>query len=821
MKIPFSKFLKERSLSKVFLSTMLGINFTLLTLLGIFSIYQENKRFELESQNLRGDYINNQRKILRNETKTLNNFIHNERIQARDNLKKEIKQKVYNAHQVAMSLYEIYKDKVTKQELQKIIITALIPSIQNDSKEYIYINDLDGNIVSNPNITQSERINILFIKDANGSPVIKNEIETIKNKGEGFTNYSWQKIKDQKIYPKISFVKIFKPFNWYIGVKQYVNSYKKELQQKILSKITQLSFNDDLSIVVFSYKGTCLASTNKNQIGKRLWDLEDQNKTKIIQKLIYRGTDPHGGYFQYLDPLKKVNESPSSILMFAKNFKDWQWVVGSGIYLHELEEAIASKKADLQKRVNLYIQNTILVLLASYLIIFIFFRFIVKASQEGLRVFSTFFKKTATGSTKIDTSNLHFKEFLSLAEAANRMIEKRQIAEHRLNIETAYFEQLFENSPEAIAFTDNQSRGIKVNRQFTKMFGFTNNQIKGIVIDKLLADEAHQSEAKKLTTITSRGDLVEIETQRKCENGKIIDVSIMGNPIIMDGKPIAVFGIYRDITSRKQYEKHLQMSKEMAEESDNLKSAFLSSISHEIRTPMNHILGFADIISSTSITDQERNEYTSLIKESGTNLLDLINNIVDFSKIESKQIHINKQSCCINHILSHLLEKFTNQKNNCNKRHLELTIHPSLNDQESIIITDPQRLEQLFSNLIDNAVKFTYSGNIKFGYTLDNLQEIQFFVQDTGIGISPKYQKAIFKSFRQIDGSNTRKYGGTGLGLAITQRLIELMDGNIWLESKVNIGTTFYFTLPLCNPVSRQKIIDPNKKDIQYSLYQS
>jgi len=240
----------------------------------------------------------------------------------------------------------------------------------------------------------------------------------------------------------------------------------------------------------------------------------------------------------------------------------------------------------------------------------------------------------------------------------------------------------------------------------------------------------------------------------------------------------------------------LREAKEKAEESDRLKTAFLANMSHEIRTPMNSIIGFSELLSDDEITKEEKDNYVAHINIAGNSLLNLINDILDIAKIEAGQITIIQSDCNINVLFNELYLTFTQQKEKLDKK--ELTI--IYNDQPSkqhTINTDPQRLKQIMTNLLGNALKFTEKGFIEFGFDLVSADKYMFFVKDTGIGISPENQQLIFKRFSQVDGSHTRNYGGTGLGLSISKNLAELMGGKLWVDSVQGKGSTFYFTLPL------------------------
>jgi signal transduction histidine kinase/CheY-like chemotaxis protein len=236
----------------------------------------------------------------------------------------------------------------------------------------------------------------------------------------------------------------------------------------------------------------------------------------------------------------------------------------------------------------------------------------------------------------------------------------------------------------------------------------------------------------------------------------------------------------------------LLKAKEHAEESDRLKTAFLHNMSHEIRTPMNGILGFAELLKSRRLSGEKQQEFIELIEQSGQRMLNIINDIVNISKIETGQIEIDLQEINVNHMIKHLHTFFIPEAEGMG---LILTYKTGLNDIMCITETDNLKLTQILSNLIKNALKFTKSGTVEFGYHRKD-QMLEFYVQDTGIGIESKMQDTIFERFRQVDMSISRNYEGAGLGLAITKAYIERLGGKIWVESELNEGATFFFNIP-------------------------
>ncbi|MFZ2341043.1 MAG: HAMP domain-containing sensor histidine kinase, partial [Bacteroidales bacterium] len=220
--------------------------------------------------------------------------------------------------------------------------------------------------------------------------------------------------------------------------------------------------------------------------------------------------------------------------------------------------------------------------------------------------------------------------------------------------------------------------------------------------------------------------------------------------------------------------------------------AFLHNVSHEIRTPMNAIIGFSALLNEPDTTEEERRQFIDIIFQSGSQLLSIINDIVDIANIESGQVRINLKEMSLNAAMRSLHEQFSYKgKSDL----LKISLKTGLPDEKSKIVTDGTKLIQILSNLISNATKFTKEGSVNFGYTLRD-GNLEFYVKDTGIGIPKEHHEKIFERFFQVDNVISRKFGGTGLGLSICKAYVELLGGKIWVSSESGRGTDFRFTLP-------------------------
>jgi len=238
--------------------------------------------------------------------------------------------------------------------------------------------------------------------------------------------------------------------------------------------------------------------------------------------------------------------------------------------------------------------------------------------------------------------------------------------------------------------------------------------------------------------------------------------------------------------------KTLEMAKRKAEESDKLKSAFLSNMAHEIRTPMHGILGFADMLKTTSLSSEQMHEYIVIIEKSSARMLNTITDLIDISKIESGQTELILSLVDVNGLLDSMYVLF---KPEADKKGIQFSCNSALDMGRSLIHTDREKLDTIFTQLLKNAVKYTNKGSIEIGYEHKG-EYIEFFVKDTGIGIEQDKQHTIFERFTQADNSLSKNYEGAGLGLSITKAYVEMLGGTIWVESEAGIGSIFYFTSP-------------------------
>src|SRR5262249_30424841 len=431
------------------------------------------------------------------------------------------------------------------------------------------------------------------------------------------------------------------------------------------------------------------------------------------------------------------------------------------------------------------------------------------------------------------TRRRHHQRMLStLARGERERIEKA------LRESEAHYWELFENACDFVYTCDMQRRFTSINKAGERLLGYSRDEFIGMSIAKIISPESLERSQQMRSQKEMGTAWTTYEVEFLTKDKRLVPIEVSTRLIYRDGKPVGVQGIGRDVTERKlaeealkqardeleirvaqrtadlrhsneklllenaerrQAEAALRVAKEAAEVANRAKSEFLTTVSHELRTPMNGICGMTGLLLDTAL-DSEQREYAEIVRKCSDDLLTIINDILDFARIEAGKLALNVVDFELRPVIEDVLESLAES---AHKKGLEI-IAPIYADVPHWVAGDPGRLRQVLVNLVGNAMKFTDQGEVAVSVTCveTNATEttLYFAIRDTGIGISAEAQKKLFQAFSQVDGSTTRKYGGTGLGLVISKRLITMMHGDIGIESTSGQGSTFWFTVrfPVC-----------------------
>lgn len=399
-----------------------------------------------------------------------------------------------------------------------------------------------------------------------------------------------------------------------------------------------------------------------------------------------------------------------------------------------------------------------------------------------------------------------------------RDISNQKIAERRIKESENKIRIILDNSAAAITLIDENERIVSWNSYTEHLLGYKRKDLYLMPVSSLYPP---QEWAKiRSEDIRKTGSRHHLQTKVVLKDGRVIDIDLSIN-VLKDahGKILGSVGIMQDITEQKQFQQMLLKAKLAAEEANSAKSLFLANMSHEVRTPMSTIMGMIDLTLDTQLSGEQKDNL-KVAKDAADNLLSLLNDILDLSRVEAGKIKLE----CIELNLSNLVQSVC--KGLCvlaRNKDLELSWHIDENVPR-LLEGDPTRLRQVLVNLINNAIKFTDQGKIEINVQISSFSgeecQLLFSVKDTGIGIPKDKQEIIFDVFTQADDSTTRRYGGTGLGLAISKRLVEMMAGRIWVESQESKGSAFFFTavfkykkeIPGAMDASQKEIVQPQEK---------
>jgi PAS domain S-box-containing protein len=424
----------------------------------------------------------------------------------------------------------------------------------------------------------------------------------------------------------------------------------------------------------------------------------------------------------------------------------------------------------------------------------------IAKSTPFILITGTINEETAVEVMKAGADDYLIKEHLTrIGEAIKSSIKKREMSIQKQDAEekVRVFSRIVEQSPFSIIITDAEGNIQFVNSKFISFTQFASDEVIGNKPNIFNPEHTSPENLKVIwDTLHShniwRGEFINM----KKDGTKFWEDATISPLLSSSGTISNIILTFEDITEKKKMIDDLIIAKEKAEENDRLKTAFLHNISHEIRTPMNAIVGFSDLLDDVALSAEERKNYVEIIIHNSTQLLSIINDIVNIATIEAGQERAFMKKVSLKSVCKHIYEQFTLQAKN---RNLALSFNDSYINDEIEIITDETKVKQILTNLMTNAIKFTDSGLVDFGCRVDN-DFLEFYVKDTGIGVPYEKQTEIFERFHQLNVTEDRLYRGSGLGLSISKAYVQLLGGKMWLKSSPGKGSTFYFTIPFIKP---------------------
>jgi len=419
---------RKIGIAQTFLYTVITITSISIVVIGYLWITSEFTKFNQESESLRKYFLDSQKLLLKNEVQRVINFIEYKKSQTETRLKQDIKNRTYEAHAVAMNIYEENKIFKTTKTIKKMIRDALRKIRYNNGRGFYFATELNGVEELNAGKPELEGENLIDLQDENGNYIVRDMIKIVKERGEGYYQYRWLKpnIKD-KYFPKIDFIKYFKPYNWFIGTGEYLDDVEKDIQKEVLERIESIIFGSNGYIFAGKWDGSILAGPAKGENLSNITEGEEIGLAKKITDL----AKGKGGYLTYVLP--KLGEYRNAKkLSYVVGIKEWKWYVGAGVFIDEIDNYIAGKRWVLHKDVKKQVSKIILTLIILLVFILVVVELVTKRTKKSIDIFSSFFKKAAIETIKIKEEEVHFSEFSDLAYSANKMIDDIKEAKQEL-----------------------------------------------------------------------------------------------------------------------------------------------------------------------------------------------------------------------------------------------------------------------------------------------------------------------------------------------------------------------------------------------------
>jgi PAS domain S-box-containing protein len=561
----------KKSIQSKFLRNMILIALISTGLWCVIWINSEYSSFKAESESLRIEHFESQKQMLQFEVAGVVKHVQYMRIQADQKMNRILKNRVYEAHAIALNIYHKNKTSKTLHEIGDMIKEALRPIRFNSGRGYYFAVSMDGVEQLYPIKPEFEGESLIDLQDSKDNYVIRDEISIIKNLGEGFVKDFWMKPDEDTAVPspKISFVKYFKPLDWYFGTGEYLDNAKGQIQNEVLNSITDLRFGKDGYFFGSTFGGESLFSNGKITIDSgNIWNLTDPNGLKIIQEQQKAAKKHEGGFVSY--SWRKMDApAPSPKISYVLGIPEWKWTIGAGVYLDTIETTILAKREILENSLKKKLINTFLILIALLLLIIFWSKQIAKQLANEIGTFSSSLIRSDTTAITINTDKIDFQELKEIAELTNKMLEDRQKAEHSLRESEALL-----NASQRLTKTGGWEWDVEKQTMFwtqevyrihdfqpIKISAGSLKQIeRGIEcydpVDRPVIMEAYRNCIEK-------GQAYDLEFPFTTAKGKQIWIRTIAEPIRKDGSVVKVIGNLMDITERKKAEEIIKRSESM------------------------------------------------------------------------------------------------------------------------------------------------------------------------------------------------------------------------------------------------------------------
>jgi len=801
---------KKRSLSQILLIHSAALLLLMVACLGYFWVYREYLRFQDEIQSIRTHAIESQKDLIQNEVRQVIDYVRYMRSRTGERTRAALRERVYEAHSLATHIYGLYHDRIPDPEVKRLIVEALRPVRFNNGRGYYFATSLDGVSQLFADRPELENTNIVGMRDRDGKTVVRDLIAIARKKGEGFYEYTWTKPGGTGGgFPKIAFVKYFKPFDLFLGTGEYVDDMEGDLRRETLERISKITFGNDGYIFVQDMDGVFLAHPQKGLIGTSHRDFTNSYDVKIGQELLTAARYPNGGFVTY-QWWKPTTGQRAPKLSYARLFDDWGWIIVTGVYIDDIERMIARRVSSHQDTIRRRLA-VIGVLFVSFVALGLLIAwFFSRKVRRGIDTFTGFFRKSTLSHEKIDREAMEFSEFETLAELADRMVDDFRVNEEALRAEKDRAQMYLDTAGILFVVLDCEGRVTLVNRKGCELLGQPEAEILGREwFDAFVAPEDRPvaREAFRALLREGKGRIEYRENRVMNPNGELRLIAWHNTVVPNEGGKGApgVLMSGDDITERRETEQRLQRSQKQLQQTQKMEAigALAGGIAHDFNNLLGAIIGYTELYKE-QVRDRPK-VYGGMgqVLTAANRAKDLVQQILSFSRMAEQE----KKAVALCPILKEVA-KFM-------RASLPATIEVnlSLNATTDTVWADPTQMHQVVMNLATNAgyamrkaggVLAIVLNEVSIGPDDEALRPgryLDIVVTDTGQGIQKELLERIFEPY-----FTTKEKGeGTGLGLSVADGIVREHGGRIKVYSEVGKGTVFHVLLPLIERLAEEE----------------
>ncbi|WP_022852258.1 cache domain-containing protein [Limisalsivibrio acetivorans] len=814
------KSIRARSLFMLYSAAILIV---VTVTMGVFFIQGHRQSAEDEIERLKRQYTELEKKNARRTVTEAVSYLEFRDSYTNELLREDKSKRSGRALEMISSLYRENSSILDPEQLKKSALLFLKHTKGRHEGDYFFTVDCKTETVSmHPSDQEVLGRHVSEIRDGEGRVFLPSSLSVCSSGGAGYLKYYWQLPgkKKGRFYEKTTFYQYSPEMDTIIYTGDYPGAVEQRLKRDALAHLSSIRFGNNYYLVVMDLSGTIHAHADKSLIGVNHYSSENKQLNAIMASIDDAVSKTGKGFFTYKWSRPGIIGTDEYIKKYgyAMVYEKWGWIVVGGMYLEDLEKEVANIRSSIDERLRRDVKYTIFILAASSIMIFIFsILFSARLSADFDRL-TAFFRRSETEKSEMDTDSLFISDLKEVGVRAGELVNTLHIYKENLEVmvaeRTAELEKaleeniqanLFRNAaldtmPNPFFYKGSDGKYIIVNKAFADFNGVSAQDVLGKTSLELspsrLAEKDFEMDRQLLEQGAGETQIYEAKVKRF--DDVYADV-IFYKAVVpdKDGEAAGIVGTFIDITERKNIERELVQARKTAEDANEAKSRFLAAMSHEIRTPMNAIIGMTDTLKE-SVDDPEQKQFINIISNASDNLMSIINDILDISRVESGMLKLDRSIFNVRE----LLEQCTDISGiRATEKGVDMVCYIG-DGVPKAAVGDPLRLRQILSNFLSNAVKFTEEGYVIIRVSNISTEEsktlkLRFDIEDTGIGIAEDKKELIFDRFTQADTSATRRFGGTGLGLSICRHLVNMMEGTITVQSEPGRGSVFSFSAVL------------------------